>query len=220
MFQIILTSDTPTNNYLDYDPGCFRADLSETLNLNFGQLSWEVALSELFIYPKSWHAIREPFNFFRVSIGNMRVEYLEKMFYRCREYTTYSEDREEGHAGDIEVAIGPRYKTVSYHSWAKFRGLPIFYTYFPDPGIPHSMEISYADWPSNELGGIGFWYYRRIWGREMENRNKYPYSVFRSPIPTGTYSPQALVSYISEKCKEILNEFILELEETRDIRLM
>ena len=116
MFQIILTSDTPTNNYPDYDPGCFRADLSETLNLNFGQLSWEVALSELFIYPKSWHAIREPFNFFRVSIGNMRVEYLEKMFYRCREYTTYSQDREEGHAGDIEVAIGPRYKTVSYHS--------------------------------------------------------------------------------------------------------
>src|SRR5271156_1207040 len=150
MFQIILTSDTPTNNYVDYDPGCFRADLSETLNLNFGQLSWEVAVSELFIYPKSWHAIREPFNFFRVSISNIKVELLEKMFYRCREYIVYREDTDQVHAGDIEVVFGATRSNdnESYFSWSKFRGLPIFYRYFPDPGISHRKWVSAADWPT------------------------------------------------------------------------
>src|SRR5271156_6124012 len=106
MFQIILTSDSSTDDYPENAPGCFRADLGETLNLNFGQLSWEVALSELFIYPKSWHVIREPFNFFRASISNIRIEELEKRFYRCREYITYSEDRAEGAKGDVEIMVG------------------------------------------------------------------------------------------------------------------
>src|SRR5271156_1962130 len=143
MFQIILTSDTPTNNYLDYDPGCFRADLSETLNLNFGQLSWEVALSELFIYPKSWHIIREPFNFFQFSVENFLYEPFEKRFYRAWGIYEVKEDDPRAEAGNSEVRVGETYygEHTSYFSWSTFRGHMIIYKELPDPGIPHDKYI-------------------------------------------------------------------------------
>src|SRR5271156_3559236 len=76
MFQIILSSNSSLKNYPNNSGGCFYADLNETLNFNFNKLSWEVALSELFIIPNSWNTIREPFNYFHFRIHKLRVQQL------------------------------------------------------------------------------------------------------------------------------------------------
>src|SRR5271156_1636802 len=214
MFQIILTSDSPTDNYLDYDPGCFRADLSETLNLNFGQLSWEVALSELFIYPKSWHTIREPFNHYRVSISGIECEELEKRFYRCYEYETLTEETAEANVGDIRVFFGTwEYRGWRY-SWSTFRGLPIFYKDFPPvPKVQNDVWVPKERWPFIGMNWQEkeFWYYRRKFPKEY--RAKYPYAEFQAAIPPGTYTPEDIVSHISETAKASLNKLVLELQE-------
>ena len=220
MFQIILTSDSSTDNYPENVPGCFRVDLNKTLNFNFSQLSWEVGLSELFIYPKSWHAIREPFNFFRASVSNIRIEELEKRFYRCFDYHILTEDTDEAVGGDLRIYIGKEYGSREHrYSWSTFRGLPIFYKDLPDPGVPHDKWVSKEDWPAWQgFQETEFWYYRRKVAEEYVQT--YAYTAATYTIPPGTYSPQGIVSYISEKCKEALNTLIIELEENRDIRLI
>src|SRR5271156_2779668 len=129
MFQIILTSDSSLDNYPANAPGCFRADLGETLNFNFDQLSWEVALSELFIYPKSWHVIREPFNFFQFSVENFLYEPFEKRFYLAWGIYTVGEDDPRAEAGNSEVRVGEIWygEHTSYFSWSTFRGHMIIY---------------------------------------------------------------------------------------------
>src|SRR5271156_2776919 len=130
MFQIILTSDSSSNNYPENAPGCFRADLGETLNFNFGQLSWEMALSELFLYPKSWHIIREPFNYFQFSVENFLYEPMEKRFYRAWYVGTVTDDDDKAAAaGDGWVILSESLGSegFNYYSWSTFRELMIFY---------------------------------------------------------------------------------------------
>src|SRR5271156_2683706 len=218
MFQIILTSDSSADNYPENGPGCFTADLGETLNFNFGQLSWEVALSELFIYPKSWHVIREPFHFFHFSVENFLYEPLEKRFYRAFGIYTVKEDDPRAEAGNTEVRIGETYYSqhTSYFSWSTFRGHMIFYKDFPDPGIPHDKWIEYEDWPKKG-GHDPFWYYRRKDPRDPIKQ--YPYTEFLLPIPPGTYTPEDLVHYMSDKCRETLNTLLVKLQDEHDYML-
>src|SRR5271156_6103154 len=76
MFQIILSSNSSLKNYPNNSGGCFYADLNETLHFNFNKLSWEVALSELFIIPNSWNIIRESFNYIHFRISGLKVQHL------------------------------------------------------------------------------------------------------------------------------------------------
>src|SRR5271156_874059 len=87
MFQVILSSNSSLNNYPSNNGGCFHADLNETLHFN--KLSWEVALSELFIIPNSWNLIREPFNSFSFRIHKLKVQQLSYESYLFTSWRYY-----------------------------------------------------------------------------------------------------------------------------------
>jgi len=219
MFQIILTSDSSSNNYPENAPGCFKADLGETLNFNFGQLSWEVALSELFLYPKSWDIIREPFNFFHFSVEKFLYEPLEKRFYRVWAFDTVRANDDRAEEGNAEIILSGCFSCDAdfYFSWRTFRGLNIHYKDFPDPGIQNDKWIEYADWPPKG-GRKPYWYYRPKY--PGPNRIKqYPYTEWLLPIPPGTYTAQDLVQYMSDKCRETLTALLVKLEDENDYML-
>src|SRR5271156_4855988 len=124
MFQIILSSNSSLNNYPNNSGGCFHADLNETQHFNFNKLSWEVALSELFIIPNSWNIIRESFNYVHFRISGLQVQQLILDSTYIRSSLTYKNGMHQA----FSAAHGG-----GQQSELKFKGYYIFDKPFREP---------------------------------------------------------------------------------------
>src|SRR5271156_3328595 len=169
MFQIILSSNSSLKNYPNNNGGCFHVDLNETQHFNFNKLSWEVALSELFIIPHSWNIIRESFNYCHFRISGLQVQQLmldstylrSQLTYKDGAHVAYSDAHPEGQKSEI-----------------KFKDYYIFDKPFREP--EHSRS-------ANDKYHYVYYYVQKPFTYEDE---------FKGEITPGVYSAKELLGII------------------------
>src|SRR5271156_6656053 len=169
MFQIILSSNSSLKNYPNNSGECFHADLNKTLHFNFNKLSWEVALSELFIIPNSWNIIRESFNYVHFRISGLQVQQLILDSTYVRGWLTYKNGKHQAfsdaHGGGQESEL-------------RFKGYYIFPKPFREP----------EGWRSpNDKTHYVYYYVQKAVTYEDE---------FMGEITPGVYSAKELLAII------------------------